>query len=175
MQQCHRRPNNLGYMVDDVETAITWQQRHPGFSGLSNHAPAFADVILGSSPLAERGHELGGTAHADAEQPRPGGWNRTSACSGDLAKAPGGASTERCRLALAATLVPLMAVLAQRLPRAMATYASCGKTNRPPSSICGVDKAVVLDATDAIVACRSGSRRSCSRTVMGVARSWNLT
>ena len=55
--------------------------------------------------------------------------------------------------------------------RAVATYASCGKVNLPPSSMSGVDKAVVLDATDAIIARRSGSLRSFSRTVIGVARS----
>jgi catechol 2,3-dioxygenase-like lactoylglutathione lyase family enzyme len=38
---------NVRYMVDDVDAAVAWYTRHPGFS-LSNAAPAFADVSLGS-------------------------------------------------------------------------------------------------------------------------------
>ncbi len=53
----------------------------------------------------------------------------------------------------------------------MATYASCGKVNLPPSSISGVDSAVVLDATDEMMDCRSGSVLSFSKTVIGVASS----
>lgn len=63
----------------------------------------------------------------------------------------------------------------QRAQPATATYASCGKPNLPPSSISEVDNAAVLDATEAIVACRSASLASFSKTVMGVARNWNLT
>ena len=35
---------------------------------------------------------------------------------------------------------------------ATATYASCGKVNLPPSSIAGVDKVTILDATDEMIA-----------------------
>jgi catechol 2,3-dioxygenase-like lactoylglutathione lyase family enzyme len=38
---------NVRYMVDDVDAAVAWYTRHPGFS-LSNAALAFADVSLGS-------------------------------------------------------------------------------------------------------------------------------
>jgi hypothetical protein len=55
--------------------------------------------------------------------------------------------------------------------RAIATYASCGKVNRPPSNIAGVAKAIVLDATDEMTACRSGSTLSFSKAVIGVASS----
>jgi hypothetical protein len=55
--------------------------------------------------------------------------------------------------------------------RAVATYASCGKVNLPPSSIVGLDNAVVLDVIDEMIASRSGSVRCFSRTVIGVASS----
>jgi catechol 2,3-dioxygenase-like lactoylglutathione lyase family enzyme len=42
---------NVRYMVEDVETAIEWYTRYLGFSLLSNRAPAFADVKLGSLRL----------------------------------------------------------------------------------------------------------------------------
>ena len=42
---------NVRYMVEDVETAIEWYTRYLGFSLLSNQAPAFADVKLGSLRL----------------------------------------------------------------------------------------------------------------------------
>ena len=61
--------------------------------------------------------------------------------------------------------------LRQEALRAMATYASCGNVNLPPSSIAGVDKIAVLEATDEMTAWRSGSVLSFSRTVIGVARS----
>ena len=57
----------------------------------------------------------------------------------------------------------------------MATYASCGNVNLPPSSIAGVDKIAVLEATDEMTAWRSGSVLSFRRTVIGVARSWSQT
>ena len=54
----------------------------------------------------------------------------------------------------------------QQTIRAMATYASCGKVNLPPSSIAGVDKASVFAATNEMISCRSGSFLSLSRTVI---------
>ncbi len=39
---------NVRYMVDDVATAVAWYTKHLGFTLLSNAAPAFADVTLGS-------------------------------------------------------------------------------------------------------------------------------
>jgi catechol 2,3-dioxygenase-like lactoylglutathione lyase family enzyme len=42
---------NVRYMVGDVETAIAWYTKHLGFTVLSNAAPAFADVSLGSLRL----------------------------------------------------------------------------------------------------------------------------
>ena len=56
---------NVRYMVDDVEAAIAWYTRHLGFTLLSNHAPAFADVQRG--PLrfvAQRAAEFGRATHA---------------------------------------------------------------------------------------------------------------
>jgi hypothetical protein len=54
---------------------------------------------------------------------------------------------------------------------AIATYACCGNVNLSPSSIAGLDNATVLDAIQEIIASRSGSVRSFSRTVIGVASS----
>jgi hypothetical protein len=45
----------------------------------------------------------------------------------------------------------------QRELFAIATYASCGKVNRPPSSIAAVEKVIVFNATDEIMAWRSTS------------------
>lgn len=42
---------NVRYMVDDVQAAVAWYTKHLGFSVLSNHAPAFADVRRGALRL----------------------------------------------------------------------------------------------------------------------------
>ena len=42
---------NVRYIVDDVDAAIAWYTKHLGFTVLSNAAPAFADVTLGSLRL----------------------------------------------------------------------------------------------------------------------------
>jgi catechol 2,3-dioxygenase-like lactoylglutathione lyase family enzyme len=39
---------NVRYMVDDVDAAVAWYTTHLGFTLLTNAAPAFADVALGS-------------------------------------------------------------------------------------------------------------------------------
>ena len=76
---------NVRYMVEDVETAIEWYTRYLGFSLLSNRAPAFADVKLGSLRLLLSGPtSSAGRAMPDGEQPRPGGWNRIHIVVDDL-------------------------------------------------------------------------------------------
>ena len=76
---------NVRYMVEDVETAIEWCTRYLGFSLLSNRAPAFADVKLGSLRLLLSGPtSSAGRAMPDGEQPRPGGWNRIHLVVDDL-------------------------------------------------------------------------------------------
>jgi catechol 2,3-dioxygenase-like lactoylglutathione lyase family enzyme len=68
---------NVRYMVDDVEAAIEWYSKHLGFSLLSNHAPAFADIKRGSLRLLLSGPtSSAGRPMSDGEQPRAGGWNR---------------------------------------------------------------------------------------------------
>ena len=42
---------NVRYMVNDVDAAVAWYTTHLGFTVLSNAAPAFADVMLGSLRL----------------------------------------------------------------------------------------------------------------------------
>ncbi|RVG81207.1 VOC family protein [Sinorhizobium meliloti] len=77
---------NVRYMVDDVEAAVGWYTKHLGFSLLSNHAPAFADVrrgalrLLLSGPLSSAGRPM-----PDGERPSPGGWNRIHLVVDDLA------------------------------------------------------------------------------------------
>lgn len=76
---------NVRYMVDDVEAAITWYTSHLGFSLLSNHAPAFADVRRGALRLLLSGPtSSAGRPMPDGEQPRPGGWNRIHLIVEDL-------------------------------------------------------------------------------------------
>ena len=76
---------NVRYMVDDVEAAIAWYVERLGFSLLSNHAPAFADVKLGALRLLLSGSaSSAGRPMPDGEQPRPGGWNRIHLIVDDL-------------------------------------------------------------------------------------------
>ncbi|MFC0808017.1 VOC family protein [Ensifer sp. P24N7] len=86
---------NVRYMVDDVEAAVEWYTKYLGFSLLSNHAPAFADVrrgalrLLLSGPLSSAGRPM-----PDGERPSPGGWNRIHLIVDDLA-----VEVERLRVA----------------------------------------------------------------------------
>jgi catechol 2,3-dioxygenase-like lactoylglutathione lyase family enzyme len=77
---------NVRYLVDDVEAAVAWYVGHLGFALLSNAAPAFADVKLGSLRLLLSGPtSSAGRAMSDGERPRPGGWNRIHLIVDDLA------------------------------------------------------------------------------------------
>ena len=79
-------PVNIRYMVDDVEAAVAWYTQHLGFTLLSNHAPAFADVTLGSLRLLLSGPtSSAGRPMPDGERPGPGGWNRIHLIVDDLA------------------------------------------------------------------------------------------
>jgi catechol 2,3-dioxygenase-like lactoylglutathione lyase family enzyme len=76
---------NVRYIVDDVEAALAWYTKHLGFSLLSNHAPAFADVTRGSLRLLLSGPtSSAGRPMPDGERPRPGGWNRIHLIVDDL-------------------------------------------------------------------------------------------
>ncbi|QRM54524.1 VOC family protein [Sinorhizobium sp. BG8] len=76
---------NVRYMVDDVDAAVEWYVRHLGFSLISNHAPAFADVKRGALRLLLSGPtSSAGRPMPDGEQPRPGGWNRIHLVVDDL-------------------------------------------------------------------------------------------
>lgn len=77
---------NVRYMVDDVEAAVAWYTTHLGFTLLTKHAPAFADVSRGALRLLLSGAKSSaGRPMADGEQPKPGGWNRIHLVVDDLA------------------------------------------------------------------------------------------
>ena len=76
---------NIRYLVDDVAVAVAWYTKHLGFTIISNAAPAFADVKLGTLRLLLSGPKSSaGRPMADGEHPRPGGWNRIHLIIDDL-------------------------------------------------------------------------------------------
>src|SRR5262245_46001199 len=76
---------NVRYMVDNVDAAVGWYTNHLGFTLLTNAAPAFADVTLGSLRLLLSGPKSSaGRAMADGARPGPGGWNRIHLIVDDL-------------------------------------------------------------------------------------------
>ena len=76
---------NIRYMVDDVDAAVAWYTKHLGFTILSNSAPAFADVALGSLRLLLSGPtSSAGRPMADGARPQSGGWNRIHLVVDDL-------------------------------------------------------------------------------------------
>ena len=72
-------------MVDDVDAAVAWYTTHLGFTVLTNAAPAFADVRLGSLRLLLSGPKSSaGRPMPDGSKPGPGGWNRIHLIVSDL-------------------------------------------------------------------------------------------
>ena len=68
---------NVRYMVEDVEASIEFYTKHLGFTLLTYHTPAFADVIRGNLRLLLSGRtSSAGRAMPDGTLPIPGGWNR---------------------------------------------------------------------------------------------------
>jgi predicted enzyme related to lactoylglutathione lyase len=84
---------NVRYMVDDVESAVTFYTTNFGFEMRSNAAPAFADVVRGQLRLLLSGPaSSAGRPMPDGSQPSPGGWNRIHFVVEDIA-----AEVERLR------------------------------------------------------------------------------
>jgi catechol 2,3-dioxygenase-like lactoylglutathione lyase family enzyme len=76
---------NVRYMVGDVDAAVAWYTEHLGFTLISKHAPAFADVKRGSLRLLLSGPaSSAGRPMPDGERPGPGGWNRIHLIVDDL-------------------------------------------------------------------------------------------
>lgn len=72
-------------MVEDVDTVIQFYTQHLGFTLLTNHAPAFADVTRGSLRLLLSGRtSSAGRVMPDGVLPVPGGWNRFQIVVSDL-------------------------------------------------------------------------------------------
>ena len=91
---------NVRYMVADVEAAVAWYTKHLGFTVLSNAAPAFADVSLGSLRLLLSGPaSSAGRPMPDGARPGPGGWNRIHLIVDDL-------PAEVARLRAAGSAIP---------------------------------------------------------------------
>jgi catechol 2,3-dioxygenase-like lactoylglutathione lyase family enzyme len=68
---------NVRYMVDDVDTSVTFYSKLLGFEVLTNFPPAFADVKRGNLRLLLAGpSSSAGRPMSDGEKPGPGGWNR---------------------------------------------------------------------------------------------------
>ena len=77
---------HVRYMVDDVDAAVAWYTKHLGFTLLTNAAPAFADVMLGSLRVLLSGPtSSAGRPMADGTIPGPGGWNRIHLIVDDIA------------------------------------------------------------------------------------------
>lgn len=75
------------YIVDDVDTAISFYCSHLGFTEVMHPAPAFAMLSRGDLRLvlsAPGGGPGGGAAMPDGSLPSPGGWNRFSVEVADL-------------------------------------------------------------------------------------------
>ena len=76
---------NVRYMVHDFDAAIAWYTKHLGFTVLSNAAPAFADLTLGSLRLLLSGPtSSAGRPMPDGARPEAGGWNRVHLIVDDL-------------------------------------------------------------------------------------------
>src|SRR5882762_1166276 len=76
---------NVRYMVNDVNAAVAWYATHLGFAVLSNAAPAFADITLGSLRLLLSGPtSSAGRFMPDGARPEAGGWNRVHLIVHDL-------------------------------------------------------------------------------------------
>ncbi|MGA9371429.1 MAG: VOC family protein [Solirubrobacterales bacterium] len=79
---------SVRYIVDDVDTAITFYCQHLGFEEVMHPAPTFAMLSRGDLRLvlsAPGGGPGGGQAMPDGTVPQPGGWNRFSLEVTDLA------------------------------------------------------------------------------------------
>ena len=68
---------SVRYMVDDVDEAIDFYDKHFGFERGHNASPAFAEVLRGNLRLLLAGPESSaGRPMPDGRRPEPGGWNR---------------------------------------------------------------------------------------------------
>lgn len=76
---------NIRYMVEDVAKSIEFYVNYLGFTIMSNHSPAFADVTRGNLRLLLSGRtSSGGRPMPDGTLPSSGGWNRFQIIVSDL-------------------------------------------------------------------------------------------
>ena len=77
---------SIRYIVTDVAASFDFYTTHLGFTGLTNFAPAFADVCRGPLRLLLSGPTSSGArALPDGRQPVAGGWNRIHLIVDDIA------------------------------------------------------------------------------------------
>jgi catechol 2,3-dioxygenase-like lactoylglutathione lyase family enzyme len=70
---------SVRYIVDDVDSALTFYAEQLGFEEVMHPAPTFAMLTRGDLRLvlsAPSGKGGGGQAMPDGTLPEPGGWNR---------------------------------------------------------------------------------------------------
>lgn len=81
-------PVSVRYIVDDVDAAVAFYDRHLGFGLESQPAPGFAIIARGDLRLllnAPTGPGGAAQSMPDGRRPEPGGWNRIQLEVDDLA------------------------------------------------------------------------------------------
>lgn len=81
-------PVSVRYIVEDVDGAVAFYERHLGFGRESQPAPGFAIIARGDLRLllnAPTGPGGAAQSMPDGRRPEPGGWNRIQLEVDDLA------------------------------------------------------------------------------------------
>jgi glyoxylase I family protein len=72
-----RGVHGIRYQVRDVARVVTFYTQHLGFTLTHQQLPAFANVVLGDTPILLSGPGASGSRPMpDGRNQEPGGWNR---------------------------------------------------------------------------------------------------